>query len=422
MAGLFISYANEDAAAASRLASALDKEGHDVWLDQRIVGGTEFSREIERALDASAKVIVLWSAHSVGSAWVRDEAEFARVAGKLVPAALDGTMPPLGFRQLQTIDLSPWVRDAASHLPHTLLGSLLADGGKIQFAHEHSQSKRQTIAFCHTADGVTLAYGQTGSGSPLVKTANWLNHLEHEWENPLWRHWIEELSAEHTLLRYDERGNGMSDWNIPELSFELLVDDLRSVVDAAALHSFDLVAISQGCPVAVAFAARHPDRVRRLVLINGFAAGWRHLRDQEQLESWKAICTLVKTGWGKNTPTFRQIFTSQFFPDATREQAEWWNDLQKKSASPENAFRFMQLFGDINVLDQLPKVRVPTMVMHCRDDQLIPFEAGRVMAARIPGAKFVTLNSRNHLPLPNEIAWATLRTELHRFLSSAPSS
>lgn len=420
MVGLFISYANQDADIASRLALALGGEGHDVWLDQRIPGGTEFSREIERALNASSKVIVLWSAHSIGSAWVRDEAQFAREAGKLVPAALDSSSPPLGFRQLQTVDLAPWVRDPASPLPEKLLQSLPCEDD-TRTSPQHRGASEQKIAFCRTLDGVRLAYGQTGSGPPLLKTANWLNHLEHEWENPLWQHWIEELSSRHALLRYDERGNGLSDWDIPELNFDQLVDDLRTVADAAGLERFDLLAISQGCPVAVAFAALQPKRVRRLVLINGFAAGWRYLREEEQLESWKAISTLVKTGWGKNTPTFRQIFTSQFFPDATREQADWWNELQKKSASPENAYRFMQLFGGINVLKLLPQVRVRTLVMHCRDDQLIPFEAGRIMAARIPGAEFVTLNSRNHLPLPNEPAWAVLKRELQRFLSETAS-
>lgn len=419
MAELFISYASQDAAAVGRLVSALESEGHDVWLDRRLDGGVEYAREIERALEASAKVIVLWSAHAVQSPWVRDEAQVARDAGKLVPVAIDETVPPLGFRQFQTINLSQWLMGSHSPLPENFLQSLQPgrsseDRGKVSTA-----PKRQRVSFCRTPDGVTLAYSQTGSGPPLVKTATWLNHLEHEWENPLWRHWIDELSSKHTLLRYDERGNGLSDWDIPELSFDLLVDDLRTVVDTAELKSFDLIAISQGCPVAAAFAASHPERVRRLVLINGFAAGWRYIRDKEQLESWEAICTLVKNGWGKDTPTFRQIFTSQFFPDASSEQAAWWNELQKKSASPENACRFMRLFGEINVSKLLPQVLVPTLVMHCRDDHLIPFEEGRIMASRIPNAEFVALDSRNHLPLPDEPAWARLQRELARFLDPA---
>lgn len=416
MAELFISYASQDASAAGRLVSALESEGHDVWLDRRLDGGTEYAREIERALESSAKVIVLWSAHAVQSPWVRDEAQLARDAGKLVPVAIDGTVPPLGFRQFQTIDLSQWLVGSHLPLPENLLQSLRPGRSSGDRGKAPTAPKRQRLSFCRTNDGVTLAYSQTGSGPPLVKTATWLNHLEHEWENPLWRHWIDELSRNHTLLRYDERGNGLSDWDIPELSFDLLVDDLLAVVEAAAVKIFDLLAISQGCPVAAAFAVRYPERVRRLVLINGFAAGWRYIRDVEQLESWEAICTLVKTGWGKNTPTFRQIFTSQFFPDASREQAAWWNELQKQSASPENAYRFMRLFGEINVTKLLPQVNVPTLVMHCRDDHLIPFEEGRIMASRIPNAEFVALDSRNHLPLPDEQAWTKLQRELARFL------
>lgn len=411
MAALFISYARQDEDAARAIAQALASEGHEVWWDRHIAGGSEYSREIERQLETSDHVLVLWSGHSAASPWVRDEAAAGRDSGKLVPLSLDGAAPPLGFRQFQTIDLQDWLRVPGEPLPERLRESV--HGGKPIRADDKEE---QRIAFCRTPDGVTLAFSRTGAGPPLVKVANWINHLEYEWSNPLWRPWIDELSAAHTLLRYDERGNGMSDWDVDELTFDRFVEDLGTVVDAAGLEKFDLVAISQGSPVAVAYAARNPQRIGRMVLINGFAAGWRFARDPDFIDSWQAMSTLAKTGWGKNSPAFRQVFTSQFFPDATKEQAAWWNDLQKKSASAENAYRFMQLFGDINVTDLLPQVQVPTLVMHCKDDQLIPFDAGRMMAARIPHAEFVALDSRNHLPLPSEPAWGKIQRELHRFL------
>lgn len=413
VAALFISYAREDSSEASRLASALRHVGHEVWWDHHLTGGSEYSREIEEALDRSAKVLVLWSIHAVQSPWVRDEAAAARDSSKLLPISIDGSKPPIGFRQFHTLGLSEWLATDDSAAPLSLLQAIETEPRTSNGATE---PHRQRISFCRTLDGVTLAYSRIGEGPPLVKAANWLNHLEHELESPLWRHWIDELSREHTLFRYDARGNGMSDWSVTELSFELLVDDLQSVVDAAGLEQFDLVAISQGCPVAVAFAVRQPERVRRMVLINGFAAGWRHSRDSEFVERWQALIALAKTGWGKSSSAFRQVFTSLFFPDATREQAGWWNELQRKSASAQNAVKLMELFGEIDVSDELGEVRVPTLIMHCREDQFVPFEAGRLMAARIPGAEFVPLESNNHLPLSADPAWPKLTRELRRFL------
>jgi pimeloyl-ACP methyl ester carboxylesterase len=417
MGELFISYSREDAAAAGQLASALRNAGYEVWWDRRLTGGSEYSREIEDALERSAKVLVLWSAHAAHSPWVRDEASAARDAGKLVPIAIDGTAPPLGFRQFHTLHLTEWLQAPARPLPAALLEAVGADRASADAANAAAEEVRQRIGFCRTPDGVTLAYGRLGKGPPLVKAANWLNHLEHELETPLWSHWIEELSRNHTLFRYDARGNGMSDWNVPALTFDLLVEDLVTAVDAAGLDRFDLVGISQGCTVAIAFAVRQPERVRKLVLINGFAAGWRYAEDPEFVETWQAMITLARTGWGKNSPAFRQVFTSQFFPDATREQAKWWNELQRKAATAENAVKFLELFGRINVSSLLRQVRVPTLVMHCRDDQFVPFEAGRLMASRISGAEFVPLESNNHLPLRTDPAWPKLTRELRRFLA-----
>jgi pimeloyl-ACP methyl ester carboxylesterase/DNA-binding winged helix-turn-helix (wHTH) protein len=277
--------------------------------------------------------------------------------------------------------------------------------------------EKHRIAFCRARDGARLAYSRLGAGPPLVKTPNWHGHLEYEIENPLWRHWIAELSSRNTLFRYDQRGTGMSDWDIPELSFDLLLDDFATVLDAAGLARFDLLAISQGTLLAIAFAARFPERVNRLVVISGFASGWRHSQNPQHVESWDAMCTLIRTGWGKKSLALRQVYTSQFLPDATHEQWDWWNKFQERSASAENAYRILQMFGSVDVSGLLSQVQAPTLVMHCRDDQLVSPTRGSFIASRIPGAEFVALDGRNHLPQPQDASWPQAQHELRRFLS-----
>ncbi len=275
----------------------------------------------------------------------------------------------------------------------------------------------QRIQFCRAPDGARIAYSAVGTGAPLIKTANWMGHLEFEWESPLLRHWLVELSREHSLVRYDARGNGLSDRSAADLSLEAFVDDLLTVSKTLASERFDLVGISQGCAVAVAFAAKHPEKVRKLVLFGGFARGWRHSDSPEVQARWNAMITLTGLGWGTNNPAFRQMFTSLFVPRAAPEQADWFNELQRVSASPEEAQRLQRAIGDFDVRLMLPAVRAPTIVFHCRDDALVPFGAGRQLAAEIPGAEFVALDSDNHLPLEDEPAWTIFVDRLRDFLS-----
>ncbi len=275
----------------------------------------------------------------------------------------------------------------------------------------------QEIRFCTTSDGVRIAYATVGQGPPLVKAANWLNHLEFDWRSPVWRHWLEEMSKDHLFVRYDERGTGLSDWDVPDLSFEAWVADLESVVDALGLERFALLGWSQGGAVAIAYAVRHPERVSHLVLYGSFAKGWfgRDL-PPEQIEELQALLTLTKIGWGRDEPTYRQIWTSMMMPEATAEQMRWFNDLARVSTSPENAIRLMTEFGQIDVVDLLPQVTAPTLVLHARHDAGVPFEWGREIAASIPGARFVSLESRNHFLLESDPAWKTFLTEVRRFL------
>jgi class 3 adenylate cyclase/pimeloyl-ACP methyl ester carboxylesterase len=274
----------------------------------------------------------------------------------------------------------------------------------------------QEIQFCMARDGVQLAYARMGSGPALVKTGNWMTHLEFDFESPIWRHLYRELSRDHALIRYDARGNGLSDRDVEDVSFETFVSDLETVVDAAGLERFALLGISQGCAVSIAYAVRHPERVTRLVLFGGYPVGWaKRAQSAAEQEQGAAMLTLVRLGWGQENPAFRQIFTSQFIPGGTKEQADWFNELQRLSTSPEDAARNLIANGDVDVSALLGQVSVPTLVMHARDDARVPFDQGRRLAAGIPGARFVSLPSRNHLILEDEPAFPRFLQEIRGF-------
>ena len=277
---------------------------------------------------------------------------------------------------------------------------------------------RQEIQFCSASDAVRIAYATVGKGPPLVKAANWLNHLEYDWQSPIWSHVLRALAARYRLIRYDARGNGLSDWEVEDISFEAYVRDLESVVDANGLKRFPLLGISQGCAVSIAYAVRHPERVSQLVLYGGYARGRRRRGQLGEVDQADALLTLMRQGWGQENPAFRQIFTSLFIPGATAEQARWFNDLQRITTSPENAVRIRRTLDEIDVTGLLPDVRVPTLVLHCRNDAVQPFEEGRRMAAGISGSRFVALEGNNHLILEHEPAWARLLDEVTRFLGS----
>ncbi|MGN3973537.1 alpha/beta fold hydrolase [Tsuneonella sp. SYSU-LHT278] len=275
----------------------------------------------------------------------------------------------------------------------------------------------QTIAHCHANDGTRIAWSQMGEGFPLIKTANWLNHLELDWTSPVWRHWLAALSSRHRLIRYDERGNGLSDWETPSFSLAAFVDDFEAVVDAAGLERFDIVALSQGAAVAISYAVRHPHRVRRMVLAGGYARGWRLRLSGEDYARREAMVTLSRTGWGTNSAAFRQVFTSLYIPGGTAEQFGWWNELQRLTTSPQNAERLQMALGLIDVSGLLSRVTVPVLVAHSLRDQVIPFSAGEDLARCIPGARFLPLDSDNHVLLDHEPAWPVFRDAVDSFLA-----
>jgi pimeloyl-ACP methyl ester carboxylesterase/DNA-binding CsgD family transcriptional regulator len=278
---------------------------------------------------------------------------------------------------------------------------------------------QQSIRFCTTPDRVRLAYATTGQGYPLVKAANWLSHLEFDWQSPVWQHWWKELSERFTLVRYDERGCGLSDWDVPEFTFDAWVRDLETVVATLKLDRFALLGISQGAAVAIAYAVRHPEKVSHLVLYGGSAQGrLKRSTTPEQVEEVELRSKLIKLGWGRDNPAFRQLFTSQFIPEGTLEQFNAFNELQRISTSPENAVRFVDEFNIIDVSNLATQVTAPALVLHAQHEVLIPFEQGRLLASLIADARLVPLDSKNHILLESEPAWQRFLNEIQKFIQS----
>jgi pimeloyl-ACP methyl ester carboxylesterase/DNA-binding CsgD family transcriptional regulator len=277
----------------------------------------------------------------------------------------------------------------------------------------------QEIRFCRAPDGATLAYATHGRGPPLVRAGTWLTHLEYDWRSPVWRHWLEGLGRRHTVIRYDERGCGLSDRELGDLSLEQWVGDLESVVDAAGVERFALLGVSGGGFAAVAYAVRHPQRVSHLVLYGASARGRRRRDDPDAVERADLILQIVRLAWEDPTPLFRQVFTSMFLPDGTPQQLEWFDELQRASTSGAIAATLRRAREELDVTGLAEQVRAPALVLHARDDQAVPFAEGRLLATLIPGARLVPLESRNHILLEHEPAWRTFLDELNAFLGTA---
>lgn len=274
----------------------------------------------------------------------------------------------------------------------------------------------QEIRFCTSQDGVRIAFASAGNGPPLVKAANWLSHLEFDWNSPVWRHWLRELSRDHTYIRYDARGCGLSDSNIRDYSLDDWVHDLEAVVDALGLERFPLLGISQGGPIAIAYAHRHPERVSQLILYGTYARGLVHRERQDIKEEREVLLQLIKVGWGKEHPAFRQVFTSLFLPEGTPEQIRDFNELQRVSSTPENAARMIDAFHHLDVNRIAKTIQVSCLVLHARGDLRIPFEEGRRLASLLPNSRFVPLQSRNHILMETEPAWKIFLNQIRAFL------
>jgi pimeloyl-ACP methyl ester carboxylesterase/DNA-binding winged helix-turn-helix (wHTH) protein len=273
----------------------------------------------------------------------------------------------------------------------------------------------QSIEFCRTKDGVKLALAATGQGLPLVRLPTWFNHLEYDWHVQFRSALYRFLTDRCRLIRYDSRGNGLSDRYVPEISFATFEHDLEAVVDALRLQRYALLGISQGAPIAIAHAVRYPERVSKLVLNGGFALGSnrRSTRDQETAQ---AQLTLMRHGWGDEHSAYLRTFSMLFFPSASAEELKAAAEVQRMAMTGETAVRLRLACADIDVIDLLPKVCAPTLILHSRYDNAVPFEEGRRLASGIPNAKFVALESENHVPMPDEPAWQTFIGEIEAFL------
>ena len=277
---------------------------------------------------------------------------------------------------------------------------------------------QQQIRFCQAGDGGRVAVATVGTGPPLLRAGHWLSHVEHDACSPVWIHWLRELSREHTYIRYDQRGCGLSDWAPASLSLEAWINDLEAVANSLGLKRFALFGMSQGGAAAIAYAARRPERVSHLVLLGAFAQGrLRREVSAQQHEEAELLLNLTRIGWTRDNPAFRQVFTKLFMPDGAPEQHQYFNDLVRASTSPENAVAMRQALYQIDITELAEAVRVPTLVLHARGDAVIPFEEGRRLAALIPSACFVPLEGRNHILLETEPAWAQFLTETRTFLA-----
>jgi pimeloyl-ACP methyl ester carboxylesterase/DNA-binding winged helix-turn-helix (wHTH) protein len=277
--------------------------------------------------------------------------------------------------------------------------------------------RNQEVTFCRTGEGINLALATVGVGVPLIKVANWLTHIEYDWESPIWSPLLQHLAERCRLVRYDGRGNGLADRDVADISFDAFVRDLEAVVEATGVDRATILGISQGAAVAIAYAVLHPERVSKLILYGGYAQGRNKRGSAAEAEMARAFLAILRHGWGDERSAFMKAFSSVFFPNGSPQQIKWLVDLQRITTSPENAARIRNACDDIDVVDLLPKVQAPTLVIHCRHDNVAPVEQGRLMARSIPHAKFVTLDSDNHVVLAGEPAWPRLVDEIDAFLN-----
>lgn len=285
------------------------------------------------------------------------------------------------------------------------------------------QMSSQCVRYLRTSDGLRLAWAEAGSGPPVIKAANWLTHLEYEWESPVWGHWMRFFSGQFRFVRYDERGCGMTDWNVEDLSLPRRMADLEAVIETAGLtEPFTMLGISQGGSLCVQYAARYPERVSRLILYGAYAQGWARRGDASHAREYESIMELMRVGWGRNNPVFRQIFTSRFAPEASDEQLAWFNDLCLKTANAHNAAELLKSRSIIDVVDLLPQVKAPTLVLHAREDAVCPLSQAHLIASGIRNAQFVELDSKNHILLEHEPAWARFREAVLDFTGIAARS
>jgi len=271
------------------------------------------------------------------------------------------------------------------------------------------------IQYFTTSDGVRIAYSVGGQGPALVRTIDWLNHLSFEWKNPYLRRWLSEIMRHNTLVRYDHRGSGLSDWEVADFSYERVVRDFEELIEELGLERFAILGGCQGASIAAPYAARHPEKVTKMIFNGAFVNGWPSPMEGA-MEQFEAMLTLVRHGWGKDNPAFRQMWSTMFHPDADSVQMDWLNELQRISTTPENAVRAMSEFPAMKIFEMLPRISCPTLVLHSRDDATVPVQEGRLIASRIRDSRFVELPTRAHMVAPGDPAWKLYVEEFSKFM------
>ncbi|MBZ5636995.1 MAG: alpha/beta hydrolase [Acidobacteriia bacterium] len=382
-------------------------------------------------------------AELAGSATFSSAPQLVSLLSYLVKSELDGTghelnqariaMDVLGRSATFDATSDSVVRVEAGRLRSRLRDYYAAEGSAAEVRFEipkgryspkihlstatQSPAATQQIRFLKSPDGTSLAYAVSGRGRPLVKAANWLSHLEFDHQSPVWLHWWRELSARYHLVRYDVRGCGLSDWDV-EFSFNTWVEDLEAVIHRTVDGPCALLGISQGAAVAIAYAVEHPERVSHLILYGGYAQG-RLKRNctEAKKEEAHALRHLIRVGWGSDHPAFRRVFASLFLPDGTPEQLASFDALQRASTSPENAVKFVATTHHLDVVELAAQVKAPTLVMHAKDELVIPIEQARLLATTIPNARLVLLEGRNHILGEAEPGWTRFLQELDTFLA-----
>ena len=342
------------------------------------------------------------------------------------PMLINQAIEALGQKLLAGLDLpkqpeyQAWLdgaREDAEALRQRLQASVEPAAATDLAPPATSDMSRQRIQFSRAFDGIKIAYGSVGDGPVLIKAANWLNHLELDWESPVWAPLLGDLARDYRVIRHDARGNGLSDWEVADLSFEAFVADLESVVEASDSTCFPLLGMSQGVAVAIEFAARHPEMVSHLVLWGGYAAGWRVDGDDALRSEREALMILFHQGWGNDDAGYRQVFSRAFMPLATAAELDAFDISQRATTTPANAIRSLEMFADIDVRHRLADIRVPTLVMHGRGDKRVPFVQSARIAAGIPDAEFITLATENHLLIGREPAYAEFIAHVREFLA-----
>ncbi len=422
MTDVFISYAAEDRDVAKALVAALKRADLSVWWDQQLDAGAEFSAEIESRLAAAKAVVVIWTKVSVTSLWVKDEADIALRNESLVPVQFDDSDPPIGFRQVQTLDLSHWDRNPAHPLARVLLDAIRSKIGHAPSKPDEVGAPRfrsQRIKYCRSADRTRIAYALMGEGPPVVKAGNIMTHIELDAQLFAWRHLFTALAQTQQLVRYDLRGMGLSEWDPVSVTFDDYLADLEAVVDAAGLERFALLGFSQGCALSLAYAAKHPERVSCLALTAAYARGWRvRLSPQEQKRE-QAFLDIINTSWEDRSFIAQQMFTSSFAPNATREEATMFNQLMQKTTNAENLVANLNAMAEVDLTNVLKSIEAPVRLFHVVDDTLnSSIDEARLIASEMPDAELIPIEGAAHLVLEDDPAWPQYRDELTDFLET----